>query len=279
MTSLSRFTHPDELSVDSLQRWLVDAMVLGAAASGRIDQRQAQAIEEIVVTWPEFRGMESATLTRLLEQALHSLKTDGHLVRVHALGGALPRYAHRVLALRAAVLVACADNELASEELELFRSLQRVLGVSEADMERAFSDAQRSETSLIPEDVEPIETYLDCLLMAAASNHHLADEEWATIVAFILSVPELENVPLDSLREWMQTRLRAYSRGGIDERLEELSEESLNPVQRETAFGLAASMIASDGEIDEDESKFLAKLRIALDLDEARARIVLGRIR
>lgn len=275
MKGLERYTQHEEITVASLQRWLVEAMVLAAASDGRLDERQTLEMSRIVASWPEFHDAATEDVAEMLQRGLQSLQADGFHVRIHAIAGALPRYAHRVLAFRAAVAIICSDGELANEEMGLLRDMQKILGVAEADVQRAFEDARVNGNPLLPADIEPVEAYLDCLLMAAAVDHHLADEEWATVVAFVLSRPELEGIDEDRLRSFIDTRLRAYSRDGIDTRLESLAEDLPYASQRETAFGLAASMVAVDGELDEREIRFLTKLRRALELDEAQSALVL----
>ena len=218
--------------------------------------------------------MEPIELRGNLERAFAGLMDDGFHPRLHALAGALPRYAHRVMAFRAAVSVAFADGRLADEEFGLLREMQKVLGITETDVARSFELAQGGGAGL-PFDAEPVETYLDCLLMAAAADQKLEDEELATLIAFVVERDEFDGVPEEHIRGYMQVSLRAYVHGGIEGRLVTLLDELPTPEQRETAYGLAASMCIADGEVADAERAFLADLADALELEEARAALVL----
>lgn len=275
MGDLERFAAQHDMDAGVLQRRLIEAMVLGAAADGRLDSRESAAMMDIIREQAAFAGIQGETATEAFARAFESLVDEGFHVRLHALAAALPRYAHRVLAFRCAVRVAMADGELHDQELSMLRQMQKAFLLADGDVERAFEGARGEDPAIIPDEVEPLDAYLDCLLMAAASNRSLADEELATLLAFIVSRPEFDGLDGDQLHDYIQVSLKAYARGGIDGRLATLANELPLPVHRETAYGLAAAMVVADGDVDRAERSFLGALREALELDEARAALVL----
>ncbi|TVQ95297.1 MAG: hypothetical protein EA398_18045 [Deltaproteobacteria bacterium] len=275
MRDLERFAAQHDADPAELQRRLIEAMILGAAADGRLDPRESAAMLDVIREQAEFAGIDGELATLSLSRAFEALVDEGFHVRLHALAASLPRYAHRALAFRCAVRVAMADGELHPDELSMLREMQRAFLLSDAEVERAFEQGRDDQASIIPDEVEPLDAFLDCLLMAAASNHVLADEERATLIAFILSRPEFDGVDPDQLNEYIRISLRAYSRGGIEGRLQTIADDLPLPVQRETAYGLAAAMVVADGDVDDRERHFLSSLRAALGLDEARAALVL----
>lgn len=271
MSDLEKFAQRYAADVGDLRKWIVEAMVLGAVADGEFDRRESESIIQIIASHAEFTGMTSDELRGDLERAFEGIVNDGFHVRLHALAAALPRYAHRVLAFRAAVVVAFANGRLDDDEFTLLRQMQKVLVVAEADVQRAFEDANEASSPPIPSSVEPVEAYLDCLLMAAAADGEIRDEELATIIAFVLSREEFDGLDEDQLRTYINQRLRLFAGGGTAERLESLIGEFNDVSERENAYGLAVAMTFSDGELAPQERSFLIRLRMALDLDERTA--------
>lgn len=276
MSELERFASRYEMEAAELRRRLVEAMVLGAAADGDFEPSESDAILEQVGVMPEFAGMGAHELRESVRRAFDGLENDGLHVRLHALAAALPRYAHRVLAFRSATRVAFANGRLHRGELSMLRDMQKAFGLAEADVTRAFETAQSRADIGIDEPFEPVETYLDCLLMAAASDRHLGDEELATILAFVMSRQEFDGIEPERIREYIHEGLRRYANGGIEERLGSLADELDSPRQRETAFGLVASVVAADGGTSVGENAFLRRLREVLELDDARTALALG---
>ncbi len=271
MTDLQKFAERYEVDVTDLRRWVIEAMVLGAVSDGEFDQRESEQIIRVIAGNAEFTGMDGDQLRGDLERAFEGIVKDGFHVRLHALAGALPGYAHRVLAFRAAVSVALANGRLDQDEVSFLRQMQKVLAIAESDVARAFEDVQSGAVPAVPATVEPVEAFLDCLLMAAAADQELRDEELATIIAFIISRNEFDGLDEDQLREYINGRLRAFATGGTARRLETLPDDLPTPGDRENAYGLAVAISVADGELAAEERTFLVQLRRALDLDEKTA--------
>lgn len=272
MSELDKFAERYEADSTHVRRWVIEAMVLGAAADGEFDRRESDEIIRVVSENAEFIGMGMDALRDDLERAFEGMVKDGVPVRLHALAGALPRYAHRVLAFRCATKIAFANGELATGEIDFLRQMQKVLGITEADVTRAFDEAQDpTAMDALPQEIEPVEAYLDCLLMGAAADKELRDEELAAIIAFVISRPEFDGIEEDHLRDYINARLRAFASGGTAARLEQLIGDLVSVSERENAYGLAVSIALADGELAPEERAFLVQLRRALDLDEAHA--------
>ncbi len=277
MSELDKFAERYEADIDHVRRWVIEAMVLGAAADGEFDRRESDEIIRVVAENAEFIGMSMDELKVDLERAFEGIVKDGIPVRLHALAGALPRYAHRVLAFRCAVKIAFANGELATEEISFLREMQKVLGISEADVTRAFDEGQGPiAMDALPQEIEPVEAYLDCLLMAAAADKELRDEELAAIIAFVISRDEFDGIDEDHLRDYINERLRSFATGGIAARLESLIGDLVSVTERENAYGLAVSMALADGELADEEKSFLIQLRHALAMDEEHAARILS---
>lgn len=271
MTQLERFAERYELSPSLLRRWLVEAMVLGAAADGAIDKREGDEIALLVSTYADFADIERGELQASLRGAVEGIRRDGFIPRVHAMSGALTRYAHRVLAFRVATRVAMADGRISADELGLLREMQAVFGITESDVARAIEDAQAGGAS-VPSEMEPIEAYLDCLMMAASCDGALADEELALIIAFMMGRPELEALDGDMLRDYISVNAQRFA--DESERLDRLAligDDLPLPEHRENAWALAVEMVAADGMYRAEEQRFLERLEEALTMDETRA--------
>lgn len=273
MSDLEKFAARHDLDARSLRRWLIEAMVLGAVSDGQVASAESDAIIHLVSTRPEFLGIDAAELRADLERAWRGLEGDGFHVRIAALAAALPRYAHRLLAFRAAVAVAMADGRLRADEVDFLRQFQRGLGITEEDVVRAFEEAEGAELlPVVPERVSPIEAYLDCLLMAAAVDGRIAEEERIMLHAFVADRPEFDGIGDEFLVKYMQQSIERFARaGGIEARLPQLAEELETPVERLNAWGLAEDMVAADGELALAEREFLEALGAVLRIDEARA--------
>lgn len=279
MSELEKFAERYEVDAEHVRRWVIEAMVLGAVSDGEFDRRESDEIIRVVTESAEFTGMSQEALREDLELAFEGIVKDGFAVRLHALAGALPRYAHRVLAFRCATKVAFANGELANDEIAFLRQMQSVLGISEADVARAFDAAQEpTAMDALPQEIEPVEAYLDCLLMAAAADKELRDEELAAIIAFVISRPEFNGIEEDHIRDYIHGRLRAFATGGTAARLEALIGDLVSVSERENAYGLAVSISLADGELAPEERSFLIQLRRALDLDEEQAARILAQL-
>lgn len=275
MSELERFAQRHSAETDLLRRWLIEAMVIGAAADGEIDDRESEEIYRIVSNHASFTGLGTEELRTILQRSLSAVIEDGFVPRLYALNGALRRYAHRVLAFRAAVRVAVADGRVNEEEFGLLREMQKILGIVDGDVARAFEDAQSSSATPVPDTIEPVETYLDVLLMMAAADGEVSDEELATIIAFILVRDEFDGIDVDVLREYIHTNLRYFTDAkNVESRLDVMIDDVPLPEQRENAYGLAISVAIVDGDMDDSERILLKRIRRALEIDEARADIV-----
>lgn len=263
--SIEKFAERFQTNPIELRKWLVEAMVLGAVSDGAFDARETEAVLGVIRRAPEFAGMDSAELRSILENCVDAILHDGFNVRIHALAGALPRYANRVFAFRAAAFVAFANGKLENDELSLLKQLQKTLGITEADVAQAIEDVQAGGGTA-PDEVEPVDAYLDCLLMAAAADRELRDEELATVIAFVITRQEFAGLDEDHLHDFIQQRLGQFARGGSASRLGTIAGELPSVEHRENAYGLAVAMCVSDQELAPSESAFLADLADALDL-------------
>jgi tellurite resistance protein len=273
MSDLEKFAARHDLDARSLRRWLLEAMVLGAVSDGSVAAQETDTILHLVATRDEFRGLAPAELRSDLETIWRGLEADGFHVRIAALAAALPRYAHRLLAFRGAVAVSMADGRLRPDEVDFLRQFQRGLGISEEDVVRAFEEAEEGDDlPVVPERVAPIEAYLDCLLMAAAADGRLAEEERIVLHAFIADRPEFDGIPEEFLVRYMRESFGRYlTDEGLNARLEHIADDLPSPVERLNAYGLAEDMVIADGELAPAEREFLDRLAVALRVGEARS--------
>jgi len=270
MSELEKFATRRGTDDAYLRRWLIEAMVLGAVSDGEFTPAESERVIRVIGDNATFIDMGADELRASLEGVFDSIVRDGFDVRLAALAAALPGYNERVMAFRCVVRVAFADGRLADDEFAFMRRMQKVLGIVDGDVARAFDAAQESDFGGLAE-AEPIEAYLDCLLMAAAADRELHDEELATIIGFVLTRPELSGLDEDHLNRYIQDRLRRFAAGGTARRLEELVDELVDDVQRENAYGLAVALCLADGDLAPEEQAFLSALRQTLDIDDARA--------
>ena len=261
MREIDKFARRHGTEVEELRRWLVESMVLGAAADGTIDRKESERIVEEIATRAEFVGMNEQELRDDLEAAWSGLVHDGATVRLYALAGALRGYPQRVLAFRAALSTALSNGAIEPSEVEFLREMQGVLGIHESDVARAFEEIQGSDESAWPEGLVPVDAYLDCLLMAGMSDGHFADIELATVIAFILSRPEFDGLPEEQIRASIEHRLEEFSRRGVEGRLAELGAEFVTDEEREFLLHLRRVLGIAD--------ERAAAMRDAVCFDEA----------
>ena len=60
MREIDKFARRHGSEVEELRRWLVEAMVLGAAADGTIDRKESERIVDEIATRPRVCGDERA---------------------------------------------------------------------------------------------------------------------------------------------------------------------------------------------------------------------------
>lgn len=111
-------------------------------------------------------------------------------------------------------------------------------------------------------------------LLAMYSDHVLASEEDERLRTHLRSFPLFDEIEERDLGALLQ-RLERESRERGGQSLLERSCGRLRAWIRPTAFLVACDIVASDGRLAEEESRFLAQLAKLLDLPETTARHIL----
>ena len=70
MSDLQKFATRRGAALDQVQRWVIEAMVLGAVADGEFTPRESDRIIRVIADNAEFTGMSADTLREPIESLL-----------------------------------------------------------------------------------------------------------------------------------------------------------------------------------------------------------------
>lgn len=253
-----------------LQEALVAMMVLGAHRAGGLTPERADVLLTILLEHPRFSGQDEDQLQEMLARACEAPRP----LPLAELARQLQ--AEAALAFQLTALVAAAGasptptpTPTPTSTPDSDGGLREVA----ASLGLAWEEAQAILDAGVPPELEilhasplPEEVYLDVLLAAAASDGRVAPEELDLIVEYAASRLELRLLPRSEIEDLMTASLAGFLDHGVTRWLETLTDALPAPEQRQTAYRLAAELIAADHIVHHAEERFLQDLQAALGL-------------
>ena len=236
---------------------LIEAMVISAQLAGGLTPERADVLLTILLEHPLFAHEDEDDLRTVLA----CTSEDIHAERLAELAPQLHPQAQTAFQLM--FLVASAQPP--SPEAALLQAAA-TLGLDDDTARAIMAAGIPPELDILTAGPLPEEVYLDVLLAAAAADGHLAPEELDALVAFASDRLELRLLPRSEIGDLMQASLQGFLDYGVDVWLETLPDALPLPEQRQTAYRLAADMVAADHIIKPTEEAFLRRLQAVLHL-------------
>jgi len=242
---------------------LVDVVVISAQLFGGLTPDRKETLVMLVCEHPAFAGIDALDIDHIVDQATKRIPSESPMDHLR---GLVPSVLDRRLVVSVMIIVAMADSRRPQHNEQLL-SATTALGMDRRDVENMIAkglpdDFDSSQTKPALE-----ETYLDVLLAAAASDGCLADEEMETLVGFACSRMELSDLPRGAIEDLMRASLQGFLDHGFSHWLSGIGDDLSSTQQRQTAYRLAAEMVAADARIVAKEIDFMDQLRDALSID------------
>jgi len=113
----------------NLQEALMGVMVCAGSADGELGADETALIVAVCLGVPAFRGAHVESLAPYIRRVVQAVDREGGDAVLSAAVAALPRDAHELAFLLAADVI-LADGQVAAKELDLFRKLAGLLGLT-----------------------------------------------------------------------------------------------------------------------------------------------------
>jgi tellurite resistance protein len=246
---------------------LLDAMLLAASADGQLSDGELEQVIARVVERPEFEGTRPADLKPMVEASAKRLAGAKTLDAVFThLRERLPEHRQRVLAFGLACAVALADQAAKREELDLLKTLQAALGISEDEVQRCFETVQRggSLSEVVGEPIDRL--YVDVMVLVSAADGTVHEREFSSMLEQMAGDPAFRDVSLADAERNVRAAVNALATEGAPARLSAIARGLTSPVQRTRAFSLAARIAWADGPPTAEEQRTLRMLQATLGL-------------
>lgn len=241
---------------------LVEAMVLAAAADGKVSQTEIQALLRRVLERPEFEGTRPEELNALVESSARKLASAHDLQEIlRSLRQRLPDHKNRMLAFGLAAAVAFADQRATRMELGLLKTFQAALGISEDEVAEMI-DVLEKGGSLQEALGEPLERlYAEVMVLVSAADGKVKEAETRALVESFAADPVFRNVSADRAQGFVADAAAALAEQGLPQRLQVLAHGLATHAQRLQAFGLAMKIAQAGGDASIAELRLLELLQ------------------
>jgi uncharacterized tellurite resistance protein B-like protein len=126
---------------EPLERLYAEVMVLVAAADGKLEEEEAEALVETLASDPLFSDVAAERAQTYVSEAVAALVAEGLPERLRVLAGGLTTHARRVKAFRLAARIARASGHLqpGSPESRVLTLLQASFGLADDEVQRLLA--------------------------------------------------------------------------------------------------------------------------------------------
>lgn len=267
-------------------RLLIEAMLMMGAADGVVQQEEVARLARTVGEHELFADVEIETVADWIGQAAQRLADDGFEVRLTALAQGLDTYGLRLLSFAFAVAISFADGELATSELEMLKTFQVVLGLRENDVTEVVGAVQDPSADIdelirtlwmqrVSERLSLEECYIECMLVMAAADGEVQREEATQLALTIANRSEFSQMSESAISGAVAGALDRIQAEGSAERLRAVADCLESHEERVKAMVFAYTILVADGVMDPGESRCLAEMQRAFQLDNDALRQVL----
>jgi tellurite resistance protein len=241
---------------------LVEAMVLAAAADGKVSSAELETLLTRVIERPEFEGTHSEELNSLVRNSAKTLASARSLDDIlTSLRQRLPDHKNRMLAFGLAAAVAFADQRASRAELGLLKTFQAALGIAEDEVAQIV-DVIEKGGSLAEALGEPLESlYAEVMVLVSASNGKIREAEARAMVESLVSDPLFADVSAQRAQGFITDSVAALASEGLPHRLQMLARGLMTHAQRLKAFRLAMRIANASGRPSAGELKILDLLQ------------------
>jgi uncharacterized tellurite resistance protein B-like protein len=124
--------------------------------------------------------------------------------------------------------------------------------------------------SAVQETFSPAEAFAAITIASISADGYLADEEVDVLVTTLNRMHLFRSYSGDVMRRMMDKLFGIQKREGV-EMLFTIAQKSLPHELKASAFAVATDLVLADGEVTEEERKFLNQLYQALEIPEEQA--------
>jgi tellurite resistance protein len=124
--------------------------------------------------------------------------------------------------------------------------------------------------SAVQETFSPAEAFAAISIASISADGYLADEEVDLLVTTLNRMHLFRSYSSDVMRRMMDKLFGIQKREGV-EMLFSIAQQSLPHELKASAFAVATDLVLADGEVTEEERKFLNQLYQALEIPEEQA--------
>jgi uncharacterized tellurite resistance protein B-like protein len=125
---------------ESDARGYVEAMIMMIAADGVIEEEEIDDFMRNVYQSRRLAAVPHAEMMSMIKRSLHAISTEGVDRRIAAVGQMLPSVDQKLEAVRMCVSICASDGDVAPDELEILKKMQREFDLSDQQIETVLQE-------------------------------------------------------------------------------------------------------------------------------------------
>jgi tellurite resistance protein len=209
------------------RRFLIEAMVCGMWADGKVEQSELEILERNLQDHELFSGLSRATTTELIEMANESIDfSGGPMERVDAIAKGLAARTHRMAAYAVACEICYADGETSEERIYL-EKLRRAL-LLEDDEATALKEAARRGKGMV--EVEDrtramrqvMPRFIEAMAIMAMADGVVTEEERTVMLGVLRTIGDMAVLTDDEMADAVDRSFSKINEKEIDREVHEL---------------------------------------------------------
>jgi len=128
------------LQEESETRAYIEAMIMMIAADGVIEEDEVQDFMKFIYSKQQFRSHSSQEIISIIKRSFVALEKEGIDSRIRAISAMLNSIDKRIDAFRMCLSICASDGDVAPEELEILKKMQKEFDLSEAQVDKIMNE-------------------------------------------------------------------------------------------------------------------------------------------
>lgn len=263
-----------EITSDDPRRFIIEAMLGAMEADGDVTEDEMNVLERNLEEHELFDGLTAAERSRLVDLAADAIREGGGgRKRSEAIAKGLPSRGHRLTAYAMACQVCVSDADLPEAEINYLDSLQRALGLDDAEARELFESARvQSGLKTVEEKAsamrEMMPWFVECMALMAAADGEVHEEEMDGVRAVLRSIPDMAVLSRDELDEAIGRSFERIRGKEIGDELATIAGHITAPVDRYWTTVYMMIIARADGRTDWREVRFLQQAKKVFALSD-----------
>ena len=249
------------------RRYIIEAMLGAMEADGDVTEEEMNVLEQNLEQHELFDGLTGEERSRLVDMAADAIReSGGGGGRAEAIAKGMPSRGHRLTAYAMACQVCVSDADLPEAEIRYLDSLQKALGIEDAEATELFESA-RAESGLktVEEKAaamrEMMPRFVDCMALMAAADGEVHEEEMAGVRTVLRNIPDMAVLTREELDESIQRSFERIRGVDVGEELAKIAETISAPTDRYWTTVYMMIIARADGRTDWREVRFLQQAK------------------